>query len=189
MQILDLPGKETTRYGTILIYFRQRSTNNYLTALIKPTSNEYLFGKCEKIIFEEYQSAEGLAVIKSATILSLIERLTCPTLIDKRFSEIFFITFRLFCTPEKLLYLLIQRFRVPTPIKLVRNENNYANFRDEYKYPIQKRVLQSIYVWICHHFYDFAENPVLLKKLVDFFNEANFTVIQRIWCEKIKVAF
>ena len=124
--------------------------------------------------------------------------------IDNEFVDAFFVTFHLFCTSSELLDLLIQRFQVPTPLNIAKimkaNEDSYYRFLDNYKRPIQKRwvnlilrngfnvrVLQVIYFWISRHFHDF--NSKLLHKLQLFIDGKNddFTVLQRIWCVKMKV--
>lgn len=50
-----------------------------MTATISPSKSEYLFGNQDvDIQFENYQDTDGCQIVKSTSILQLVERLTWP---------------------------------------------------------------------------------------------------------------
>lgn len=128
-------------------------------------------------------------VIKSATLIKLVERLTYheyrPNIVED-----FLITYRAFISnPGELLELLIKRYRIPDPpLRLVcRNftgslddlteadrtayRQYLRRFRQEYSKPVKMRVVNVLKSWTKNHYYDFKDNNELLAKLNEFLDE------------------
>lgn len=132
-----------------------------------PCSIENDFKIVEKILSrEEEESNTDLILttdnfIKGASLERLIERLTFHTSIDARFLYSFLLTFRKFCTPQKLLDLLIARYNMTLPEGL--SVQQLELYRSKKIIPIRLRVLNLLKSWVKTNFQDFT--PELLEKL------------------------
>ena len=110
------------------------------------------------------ESAEGRttgetehSMIKSATLLGLVRRLTHPHLPDMNVRFVFLLTYRNFISPHGLLTLLIHRFFVPN--LGVGEEGGHAmrgHFLNMIMAPIQIKVLRLMKAWLDDFFDDFS---------------------------------
>ncbi|KAI1309043.1 Protein son of sevenless [Halotydeus destructor] len=153
-----------------------------------PSSSSYRFSESDQednILFEENKfNNSGIPLIRGATLIKLIERLTFHQHADPTFVRIFLTTYRSFCSSEELLDCLVERFEIPDIESTSREE--IKRFKKEYCQPVQFRVLNVIRHWVDQHYYDFARDPVLLQKLVNFL-ERLYKVCQNMkkWVDSI----
>ena len=117
-----------------------QAEDNYCL-LLEEGHNQQVVEKLQTIpLWEETRTrskfdVESPKTLKSGTINSFIEALTDVWVVETRFNDTFFLTYRSFFSPMSLLNKLLERFDVPQEYHRERNK-------------IQNRVLIALIQWI-----------------------------------------
>jgi son of sevenless-like protein len=98
----------------------------------------------------------GKRTIECSTLNKLIEELTSPTSFDQYFCHTFMITFRSFTERDTLFDKLSERFNIPPPVGI--SKEDFAKFKTEKLDKIRLRVSSTFKFWIeTFYAYDFDE--------------------------------
>ena len=106
--------------------------------------------------------------IKAATLDKLVEKITGDRDTDPKFRDIFFLTYRSFCTSHTLMDKLIDRFNMAEAIK--KQENVETSILDA-NTKITLRVINAVKLWVDKYFHEF--DNVLLVRLVRFLDSVS----------------
>ncbi|KAK4472908.1 hypothetical protein MN116_004115, partial [Schistosoma mekongi] len=193
--------EDKANWISALVYLHlARLFKRYLTCLprqdlplILPSPSVYRYAipdSPSNIILESPRTDDsiGIPIIRAATILKLIERMTYHEYFDNKTLSTFLLTYRRYITSLELLDLLIERFNIPNPdfteaaseaMNSVRERDSSftsavrleQRFRSVYKRRVQYRVLNFIIKWVKNSSYyklDILPNAVLRSKLWSF---------------------
>lgn len=107
--------------------------------------------------------------IKYATITKIVEHMTHHENTPDSALEGFLASFRSFLQPPELFSLLEQRWHMPPPKD--KSTKGMERFRADFQRPIYMRVTNLMKSWIEKHYYDFEEDPVLMKRVQTFVSQ------------------
>ncbi|KAG6890822.1 hypothetical protein C0995_003255 [Termitomyces sp. Mi166 len=95
-----------------------------------------------------------------ATIEVLVEKITPhDSLVDAAFSAVFFLTFRLFCSPEELVNTIIARYNIQPPQGI--SEADIQFWQQRKGVPVRLRVSNFIKAWVEMYWRPGVDDPAL----------------------------
>jgi len=103
-------------------------------------------------------------IIKGGVVEQLVERLTYAKFPDPEYVTAFLLTYRSFISPEEFMAMMMQNFHVPDPV-LHQDREFLEYYHDTVRKPIQFRTCNTFKLWVEKHWYDFENNPGLVKRL------------------------
>lgn len=140
-----------------------------------------------KSLSNPYSDTADNNLIRAATKVKLVERLTHHLHIDPKLRHTFLMCYREFCTAREFFSLLIQRYEVPELHLSAKTIEYYASggiierelykrYKTEYMQPIRQNVINIFRHWVDKYFSDdFANDQELFKDLQDFIQRVGTT--------------
>ena len=113
-------------------------------------------------------NADGHLVAASLEVL-VEKMIPYDSIVDPAFSAVFFLTFRLFCTPMELVQALIHRYNVMPPANL--SEEDMLWWQQHKGIPIRLRVSNFVKTWL-EMYWRPGVDEVVLRHLESFTREA-----------------
>jgi len=104
--------------------------------------------------------------IKYATITKIIEHMTHHENTPDAALEGFLASFRSFLSPAELFNLVEKRWNMPPPKD--KSPKGMERFQSNFQRPIFMRVTNLMKSWLEKHYYDFEEDPALMKRVQGF---------------------
>eukprot|EP00743_Colponemidia_sp_Colp-15_P007642 GILK01008268.1.p1 GENE.GILK01008268.1~~GILK01008268.1.p1 ORF type:complete len:1078 (-),score=217.08 GILK01008268.1:37-2844(-) len=142
------------------------------------------------IVYAQSVDGEAAKMIKCATVVKLIEKLTSPVNdMGMQFRFCFLLTYRSFIKPIQLLRLLVKRYQQEeetqqeasdsmgstkdplSPERLQRSakkvEAVLGKITKPRLLPVQLKVLSVLKYWVQHHYHDFESDAMLKRHLLE----------------------
>ncbi|KAG7088315.1 hypothetical protein E1B28_012325 [Marasmius oreades] len=165
----------TTWEGSIRSYPEQKLYNGKLPGLLPELPSPVPDFVVDPVgyIFRPDHAHDDVAyntedVLVGATLNVLVERLTPHgSIVDPAFSAVFFMTFRLFCTPIELVEALISRYNLNKPEGLSREHD--LIWQQRKGIPVRLRVSNFIKLWLESYWRPDSDNVAL--PLLDNFTQ------------------
>lgn len=107
-------------------------------------------------------------LLKSGTLLGLVEQLTRHDRLDAQFNGTFLLTYRSFTSAEELFTLLVRRFNVLPPAGLTRGQ--YPDWENRKQKLVRLRVVNILKTWFEHYWIEESseQSQALLERAYSF---------------------
>jgi son of sevenless-like protein len=107
-------------------------------------------------------------LLKSGTLLGLVEQLTRHDRLDAQFNGTFLLTYRSFTSAEELFTLLVRRFNVLPPAGLTREQ--YPDWENRKQKLVRLRVVNILKTWFEHYWIEESseQSQALLERAYAF---------------------